>query len=266
MDAQAAYCQNRIGATVLQEDHLAMLMEVRRTYNRANEEPAPRSGWSWMNSLGLSAEHQPPGIAQCASKPNRDALFQMVADRQQDTPSLCAAIFAWGGMHVRHGRELFRTAARWREAAEMVRFGNLSRTEAYALFHRLRAEGVLPGMGPAYYTKLIFFLRGSDVADPGYIMDQWTGCSINLLLGQPGPVLMNAAFTWTTPTTFRSDFQVSEMNDAGRYERFCSGLEAVAEAVGLDPIHAELLLMSQGRGRGVWRRHVLAHRQAPTAG
>ena len=119
-------------------------------------------------------------------------------------------------------------------------------------------------MGPAYFTKLVFFLRGSDVADPGYIMDQWTGCSVNLLTGDPCTVLMNANYTWIRPTTLRSDFQVSDKNDARRYGHFCSIIDDIASMVSLDPVDAELLLMSQGRGRGAWRRHVQAHRQAPS--
>jgi hypothetical protein len=158
------------------------------------------------------------------------------------------------------------SSGKWRQVAENVRFEGLSRTDAYALFHKRRSDGALPGMGPAYYTKLIFFLRGRDVADPGYIMDQWTGCSVNLLISHPGAVLMNATHTWVSPNKLRSDFQVSEFNNAERYERFCAAVEAVANAVDLDPIDAELLLMSQGRGRGVWRQYVLAHRLAPTAG
>ncbi|MDU7523821.1 MAG: hypothetical protein E7K72_20995 [Roseomonas mucosa] len=241
-----------------------MLMDIRRTYSRADEELAPRTGLGWVNSLGLSANYLPPGIEGCSSKPNREALFRMVADKQQDTMALCATIFAWGGMHVRHGRELFRAGAKWRETAETVRFGNLNRAEAYALFHKLRADGALPGMGPAYFTKLVFFLRGSALTDPGYIMDQWTGCSVNLLTGDPCTVLMNATYAWDSPTTLRSDFQVSDKNDAQRYERFCAVIDGIADAVGLDPVDAELLLMSQGRGRGAWRRHVLAHRQVPS--
>ena len=264
MDAQSAPLGQQGSVRDFRKDHLAILLDVRRTHSRAAEEVAPRTGLGWMNSLRLGAEHHPPGIEGCGSKPNREALFRMVADEQQDTMALCATILAWGGMHVRHGRELFRAGSKWRKTAETVRFENLSRAEAYALFHRLRAEGDLPGLGPAYFTKLVFFLRGSAVTDLGYIMDQWTGCSVTLLTGDPHMVLMNAIYVWDGPTKLRSAFQVSDANDANRYERFCSVIDSIADVVDLHPIDAELLLMSQGRGRGAWRRHVLAHRQAPS--
>jgi hypothetical protein len=264
MDALAACRHMQSGVRTFQEAHLVRLMEVRQTYSRAAEERAPRTGRSWIESLGLGTGYDPPGIEGHASKPNREALFRMVTDRQQDTMALCATILAWGGMHVRHGRDLFRAGVKWREIAETVRLGGLSRMEAYALFHQLRIEGSLPGMGPAFFTKLVFFLRGSAVTDPGYIMDQWTGCSVNILAGDPCPVLMNGTHAWISPMTFRSDFQVSDQNDAGRYQQFCTTIDDIAEAVGLERIDAELLLMSQGRGRGAWRQHVLAHRQAPS--
>ncbi|MFZ4410867.1 MAG: hypothetical protein ACOYOH_26225 [Paracraurococcus sp.] len=214
----------------------------------------------------MDKEYQLPGIEQHGTKPNRDGLFGLVTAGHQDTMTLCAVILAWGGMHVRHGKALFRAGPKWRAVAEEVRFGGLSRTKAYSLFHKLRAEGALPGMGPAFFTKLVFFLRGKDAADLGYIMDQWTGCSVNLLTGNPNAVLMNATYAWSGATKLRSAFQVSDANDAAHYERFCYVIDSIADEVSLTPIDAELLLMSQGRGRGTWRRHVLAHRQAPTMG
>lgn len=244
-------------------EHLTALREARGAYNRSDEEAAPRTGREWVASLGLSDEYELPGIEQHGSKPNRDALFRLAADDRQDTLTICAVIMAWGGMHVCHGKGLFRAGAKWRGVAEEVRFGGISRAKAYSLFHALRVKGALPGMGPAFFTKLVFFLRGKDIFDFGYIMDQWTGCSLNVLTGDPNTVLMNAIYTWTRSMTIRSDFQVSDENGVDRYERFCAAIDRIADEISLPPIDAELLLMSQGRGRGVWRQHVIAHRQPP---
>jgi chaperonin GroEL len=43
--------------------------------------------------------------------------------------------------------------------------------------------GQIKNCGPAYYTKLLFFLPGSD-ENRGIIMDQWTARSVNLLVGK----------------------------------------------------------------------------------
>lgn len=144
-----------------------------------------------------------------------------------------------------------------------IREERVSRAQSYKLLSDLRKQKVLPGMGPAYFTKLIFFLRGARKEGTGYIMDQWTGCSINLLAAGSPPVLMNAAYTWASPRRFSADFRVSELNDEIRYERFCSGLDKIAEELSMSQIDAELLLMSAGRGKGAWRSYVKKHRCVP---
>ena len=246
-----------------QDDHLLALQEARREFRRDREERAPKSGSGWFSSLNLDVSLRPPGVEHYTSKPNRKELFDLVADGRQDTVAVCASIMAWGGMRADHGRKLFTEQKSWRAAAEEIRFTGKTRIKAYSILSQQRALGHLPGMGPAYFTKLIFFLRGRDVADPGYIMDQWTGCSINLLTGNPSLVLMEATYRWAGPTQLRSDFRVSDQNCPTHYERFCKALDEVAIRVALDPIDAELLLMSEGRGRGSWRNYVIQNRQVP---
>ncbi|UFN51582.1 hypothetical protein LPC08_25295 (plasmid) [Roseomonas sp. OT10] len=257
----------------LEPRHLDALRKARRAYDRAAEERGTRTGLEWVTSLGLGERDGLPGIERHRSEPNREDLFSLVADASQDTMTLCAVILAWGGMRVSHGKALFGAGAGavWRRAAEEVRFEDLGRADAYSRFHALRLRKVLPGMGPAYFTKLVFFLRGKDVHDVGYIMDQWTGCSLNVLTGDPNTVLMNATYTWkrskkTRQVGLRSAFQVSDENGPDRYERFCSAVDRIAGEVSLSRMDAELLLMSRGRGRGAWRKHVLHHRQTPTIG
>lgn len=59
----------------------------------------------------------------------------------------------------------------------LLRTGGLSRCEAYRLF---LGTGAIPGIGPAFFTKLIYFF--SPTPD-FYILDQWTAKSVNLLTG-----------------------------------------------------------------------------------
>jgi hypothetical protein len=39
-------------------------------------------------------------------------------------------------------------------------------------------------------------------------------------------------------------------------------LDDIAQEMQLEKLDAELLLMSQGRGRGDWRKYVITHRKA----
>jgi hypothetical protein len=100
-------------------------------------------------------------------------------------------------------------------------------------------------MGPAYFTKLIFFLR-PDLN--GYIMDQWLARSINLLFPQAGPIRL-------------SNTVVTDRNTADDYERFCSHVEHVARELGITPAEAEERMFSNGgRSKGRWRQYVIAHK------
>src|SRR5690606_3910358 len=122
---------------------------------------------------------------------------------------------------------------------------------AYQRFSVLRADGRLPGMGPAFFTKLIFFMGQSP---RGYILDQWTARSVNLLFCDDPIKLLPGGF-------------VSDANDATAYERFCTRVEQLApilsEATGQPHCgeEAERAIFSRGGKRaGKWRRYV---RQQP---
>jgi hypothetical protein len=242
--------------------HLNSLKKVRETYSPQSEEAASKTGRDWYNSLKLLPDKKPKAIENQTSNPKRNEIFELVKDTSVDTVTLCAVIMAWGGMRVSHGQKLFRQQDQWLEAVEKVRFGKFTRRESYNILHQMRLRKGLPGMGPAYFTKLIFFLRGRDVHDVGYIMDQWTGCSVNVLTSNPSMILMNVSSTWKSADTVNSDFTVSDQNGPEHYENFCLALDDIAQEMQLEKLDAELLLMSQGRGRGDWRKYVITHRKA----
>jgi len=247
------------------DEHIEVLKKLRKTYDRGLEGAASRTGADWYNSLKLPSYIRPPeGIERQKSNPKRDDIFSLVSDTSVDTLSLCAAIFAWGGMRADHGKKLFIEQNRWHGTVDAVRSNKLSRRDSYCLLHKLRLDKSLPGMGPAYFTKLIFFLRGRNVEDIGYIMDQWTGCSVNVLTSDPRKVLMNVTCTWRSAEEVQSDFTVSDLNDADRYEQFCCAIDQLSSELKLGKVDTELLLMSEGRGKGIWRKHVIANRIAVT--
>ena len=202
---------------------------------------------------------------------NRAKLIEMQADQTIPTLDLCIAILAWGGMHGSNRTHLFkRSVERWLHVAERVRAGRLTREKAFDAFAELNHDRSLMGMGPAYYTKLIYFLMPRGGAKPiGYIMDQWLGCSVNLICVQE-VVRMETNVTWTSTgrgktklAVRKASSRVSPLNTGEQYERFCRTVESVAERMGREwsPDAAELALMSRGGSRPApWRKYVVENR------
>lgn len=106
-------------------------------------------------------------------------------------------------------------------------------------------------MGPAFFAKLTFFLSRRE---RGYIMDQWTGLSVNLLFG-PAIVDMNVI------DGERPAHVVSDDNSGAHYEPFCQAVESLAQRTGWPAEPAEERQFCKGGPtRGPWRQHVIQHR------
>ena len=198
---------------------------------------------------------------------NRSQLIAMQADDMIPTLDLCIAILAWGGMHGSNRNHLFkRDVSHWLAVAKRVRAGDLTRQQAFDAFTSLNLAGRLVGMGPAYYTKLIYFLmpRGTKNA-VGYIMDQWLGCSVNLICAQE-VVRMDSSVSWVSKrrrAIQQAHSRVSPLNAGHHYERFCQAVELVAQRLGAGwtADKAELALMSTGGKKPApWRTHVVRRR------
>ncbi|MBT9293096.1 8-oxoguanine DNA glycosylase OGG fold protein [Prosthecodimorpha staleyi] len=174
--------------------------------------------------------------------PSREQLTAFCSVSSRDALDLFLAISAWGGMKVRHAQSALSHEEALREALGALRDPALrDRREAYTIFRTARAAGRLPGIGPAYYTKLIFFVR-PDLN--GYIMDQWTARSVNLLTQQNA---INLGKEWN----------VLDDNTADGYERFCQHIEHIASELDVSPVAAEMRLFSYGGRRpGRWRLYV----------
>ena len=177
--------------------------------------------------------------------------------------TVCAAIMAWGGMCGNHRRSLFANDGRdWLHAAEDIRSGRLDRKAAYGRLQDLRNCNKLTGAGPAYFTKLIYFLMpcGSHGGRHGCIMDQWSGCSVNLLLGHE-LVRMNISRTWKRSKRASRhrpsfEFRVADGNTPDIYEQFCRAVDRQADRFGLDVKQVDRALVSAGEPNPeCWRRY-----------
>ena len=159
-------------------------------------------------------------------------------------------IFAWGGINRKHACSALQSFVGWEPIISNLRSEKCSSIEAYNQFYELRKSKKLSGIGPAYYTKLIFFCHPKH---DGYIMDQWTARSVNLLVDQTeAHVRLNKS----------KYFQgVSDTNDQRVYEKFCNNVERLAKKCGKgDPSEIEEALFSKGgRNKLDWRRYVIKH-------
>ena len=202
--------------------------------------------------------------ALAPEKLTRKKVFELSQSSQLSTPTVCAAALAWGGMRINHRDMVFdpKHVSEWYKVADQLRQGNISRSDAYDAFSELRRAGKLKGMGPAYFTKLIYFLMPkNDAKHPrGFIMDQWAGCSVNLLCGH-GIVRLNSNTRWIKKAgdiRTETSFVVSDLNTGKQYEEFCSVIERLADQLGetVDQID-RTFISGGGKARSGWRKHLL---------
>ena len=245
------------------EKHVTVLMEANATPPAFDEEVpegvGPRSWFEAVKNLGHNVVCEDLDVST-----NRARLLLMAADRDVGTAQVCISVLAWGGMRPANRNRLFeRDAGPWLNVAGDVRSGALDRRCAYERFAKLRSnkEGPMRGMGPAYFTKLVYFLM-PEVSDRGYILDQWAGLSINLIFGT-ALVKMDEQVLWKRKGKSAErviNSRVSDVNTAEDYGRYCEAVESLSRRLGPEwtPGQTERALMSGSGER--WRKHVIAER------
>lgn len=173
---------------------------------------------------------------------NRNDLQLLVQNSTINTLNVVLAILSWGGIKAtNYQRNLFKRME-WLELCDKIRNGEIkTRAEAYQKFQDLKSAKKLPGLGPAFFTKLICFLNPSL---NGYIMDQWTSKSINILFN---PLVKLSKYGI-----------VLDSNSALVYEDFCLKIEELAVLLKTSPINAEEIIFSVGgKNKGEWREYLL---------
>lgn len=187
----------------------------------------------------FSSENLNPKLDLCIG---RYELLNEDFTKDLTNQEMAFAVLSWGGMNREHGASLFQNKE-WLGIIEDMRNENVkTREEAYSLFLALRKTKRLKGMGPAFFTKLICF---SNPRLKGYIMDQWTSKSINLLFKDELVALTKAGY-------------VSDKNSAITYENFCLKIEKLSELLKIDSMDIEENLFSSGGiNKGKWRQFVV---------
>ncbi len=212
-------------------------------------------------ALGIDERKIPDG------RTTRDIVIRLSQSKSIEIETLCETVLIWGRMRGPNKKTLFdgKTRKFWLSLAEEIRGGTLSRSDAYARFNTLAGNEKLKGMGPAYFTKLIHFLMPRAGDHPvGHIMDQWAGCSINVLADNQ-VVLMDRSYSWKIQQkkgrVEQTNFTVSKVNTGDNYEKFCTHIDALAQIIGLSVEDTDRALKSAGgRNPKAWRKYVLEHR------
>jgi hypothetical protein len=220
---------------------------------------SPASWFSWIQHH--KDVNYSPYLASRAlpdQKVSRADLFAIVEDSNVDTLSCCISILAWGGMNRKYGAEALSMYYNWIHVAEDIRKGLLDRGQAYEKFASLREKSLIRGMGPAYFTKLIFFLSPNTL-QRGFIMDQWTSTSVNLLFDRK-IIETQLQKTRQKNGKFKLSEFVTDKNTKENYLNFCKCVELIATRLSKDPATIEEMLFSEGRGKINWRKYVVDQR------
>ena len=196
---------------------------------------------------------------------SRQEVFDLAGNAAANTTTVCAAAMAWGGMNMGFSKPFFALAGEgWLAVADRIRNEGMDRKAAYEALNQLRHDGKLKGAGPAFFTKLIYFLTPQDQAGKAqpYIMDQWAGCSLNVLVGKE-LVKMNVSRSWAIGKGApEASFHVSDVNDGADYEAFCDHMEALRKNLKLSVADFDRAIVAQGgRNKSSWRQYVIENRR-----
>lgn len=151
---------------------------------------------------------------------NRTSLRDYIlSEKNNNTASanlydIVVNILAWGEMSYVNGRKALPCWENWKPICQGLLSGELNNIDAYDAFFDAHHSGEMSGIGPAYYTKLIFFLGNGE----GLIMDQWTSKSINLIHEENIIKLTNG--------------YVSKFADSEMYKKYVQSVAELSERLG----------------------------------
>lgn len=158
------------------------------------------------------------------------------ADPENSVEACFLVCMAWGGMWPINARRAWAARERWIPILASMRDGSL--TDRRAMYDSFLSPSI-PGLGPAYFTKLMFFMSRGECC---FIFDQWTGRSTNVLISSDKP-LVHFSNTWLT-----------RKNVADVYCRYCEVVEALAGMLDVSGEDIEEKMFAGGAHR--WRDYV----------
>ncbi|GAA4281947.1 hypothetical protein GCM10022260_23700 [Gaetbulibacter aestuarii] len=153
---------------------------------------------------------------------------------------------AWGQMKPENAVMFFGNFAKYKFELQKILTRKLAnRKDIYNSISLLD----LKNCKPAYFTKLIFYFTANNNSK-GYIMDQWTAKSINLITGESLVKLDTSGY-------------VTSSNNGDIYEKFCFIIDNLSKknysGRKYNGSEIELFLFDRGGKKnkiGDWRRYV----------
>lgn len=236
------------------ERHLSAFLT---TLDAGGARAAP-STWTGPAAPKVWAEQVAGGQwpALSSNKQDRDQVKGALVSLADEEAWL--TIMAWGGQHRKSARSSWQEREKWIPIVRALRAGDIAASEAYNLF----AKEQVKGTGPAYFTKIIYFLDQGK-GPRGYIMDQWTAKSMDLLQSRVyGDNLPDLRWQGVSPRIRKGKIYgwhgtVARHNGAKVYDRFCRFVEQLAKFTERRPDDIEEALFAGSRKP--WREHVIAH-------
>lgn len=204
------------------------------------------------------------GVPSSAALPTREldraGVRAICRDMSKDVLFGYVCAMAWGSqgqgvggvVNLEKAWEYLSTSPN-KKILDDLRDNQYSRAQAYSLL-----KGKIPGVGPAYFTKLLFFFSPQPNL---YIMDQWTAKSINLLTGK-NIVIIDPILN---KRTGKQTDAVSGRNKGANYEKYCEAIDEIAKHLKMAGDDVEEMLMSKGtvlKGSippEPWRQYVIEH-------
>ena len=178
--------------------------------------------------------------------------LRKICEKNSRVPaSLCLrAIMVWGGQHKKHIDSVFSDSKPVESIIKRLRKGSLSRFDAYEEFFKAREKGKMKGLGVAFYTKIIFFCHPEH---NGYIMDQWTAKSANLLTHKDEDIIHVKRNNKNGKKHL-----VTDDNTKCNYKDFCEMVECLAKHFNRkEKEEIELAMFSKGGTKPWgWRKYV----------
>lgn len=202
---------------------------------------APRDYWSGHAvDVDLSAEEL-----------QRADVLDHCRNPDTDDASRLFTVIAWGVARSSNRRRIFDNRERILAVMAASRSSGCP-VESYRLYR----EAAIPGLGPAYWTKLIHFCEPSGT---GYILDRFTAISADVLMSEPLGLLRGG---WVPRT-------VGER----KYAAYCDFVRALADRMSselgkdVSPADAEFAMYAGRRhrwrdvSRDMWRQRSVRERQ-----
>jgi len=191
----------------------------------------------WAKDIGVDGDLLtllPTGLL------NRTEVARLCRDKECDVLVGYLAAMAWGSQRRGHARFAWDHRDSIRGLLNGMRSGEFDAVGAYENF----AKHQISGLGPAYFTKLIYFFSDSEL---WFIMDQWTAKSINLLFGSN--IVIISPGGWVTRD-----------NTTSHYKSYCHAVLQLGSELGESGEVIEQRLFSKGgRTPAPWRAYVKHH-------